>query len=87
MGEMAGLGDRLGLPLGMTAEERMAVTRRLGDFRTSMQQDAEAGRRLELNGLLTVLVEMADRLGEPAPFLHAVHGLARQLDLSLAAGR
>ncbi|HEX8569159.1 MAG TPA: 2-dehydropantoate 2-reductase [Caulobacteraceae bacterium] len=85
MGEMARLGDRLGLPLGMTPEERMAVTRKLGDFRTSMQQDAEAGRRLELNGLLTVLVEMADRLGEPAPFLHAVHGLARQLDLSLAA--
>jgi 2-dehydropantoate 2-reductase len=85
MAEMARLGDRLGLPLGMTPEERMAVTRKLGDFRTSMQQDAEAGRRLELNGLLTVLVEMADRLGEPAPFLHAVHGLARQLDRSLAA--
>jgi 2-dehydropantoate 2-reductase len=85
MGEMARLGDRLGLPMGMTVEERMEVTRKLGDFRTSMQQDAEAGRRLELNGLLTVLTEIADRLGEPAPFLHAVHGLARQLDLSLAA--
>ena len=45
MSEMTGLGARLGLDLGMTPEDRMAVTRRLGDFKTSMQRDAEAGRR------------------------------------------
>ena len=83
MREMAELGVPLGLDLGMTAEARMAVTRRLGDFKTSMQRDMEAGRRLELSNLLTVLVEMADRLGQPAPLMRAVHGLARQLDASL----
>jgi 2-dehydropantoate 2-reductase len=83
MREMAELGASLGLDLGMTPEERMAVTRKLGDFKTSMQRDMEAGRRLELSNLLTVLVEMADRLGQPAPLMRAVHGLARQLDTSL----
>jgi 2-dehydropantoate 2-reductase len=84
MTEMAGLGARLGLDLGMTPEERMAVTRRLGDFKTSMQRDAEAGRRLELDSLLGVLVEMAERLGEPAPSLRAILGLARRLDATPA---
>ena len=84
MTEMAGLGARLRLDLGMTPEERMAVTRRLGDFKTSMQRDAEAGRRLELDSQLGVLVEMAERLGTPAPSLRAVHGLARRLDATLA---
>ena len=85
MMEMSALGDRLGLSLGMTPEERMAVTRRLGDFKTSMQRDAVAGRRLELDGLLGVLVEIADRLDQPAPNLRAVYGLARRFDATLAA--
>ncbi len=84
MSEMAALGGRLGLDLGMTPEDRMAVTRRLGDFKTSMQRDAEAGRRLELDSLLGVLVEMAERLDQPAPSLRAVYGLARRLDAALA---
>ena len=85
MVEMAAIGGRLGLDLGITPEERMAITRKLGDFKTSMQRDAEAGRRLELDSLLGVLVEMAERLGEPAPNLRAVYGLARRLDRSLGA--
>ena len=84
MTEMAAIGAPLGLDLGMTPEERMAVTRKLGDFKTSTQRDMEAGRPLELSNLLTVLVQMADRLGQPAPLIRAVHGLARQLDRSLS---
>jgi 2-dehydropantoate 2-reductase len=86
MMEMSALGDRLGLRLDMTPQERMAVTRRLGDFRTSMQRDAEAGRRMELDGLLGVLVEIAQRLDQPAPNLRAVYGLSRRLDAAIAAG-
>jgi 2-dehydropantoate 2-reductase len=83
MGEMAALGLTLGLDLGMTAAARMEVTRKLGSFKTSMLQDLEAGRRLELDPLLGVLVEIADRLSRPAPYLRAVYGLARQLDVSI----
>jgi 2-dehydropantoate 2-reductase len=48
MEEFARLGDRLGLKLPMSVDERMAVTAKLGDFRTSMLADAEAGRPLEV---------------------------------------
>ena len=84
MGEMAAVGAELGIDLGMTPEQRMAVTRKLGDFKTSMLRDAEAGRELELDGLLGVLVEMADRLERPVPFLRAVYGLTRVLSGSIS---
>jgi 2-dehydropantoate 2-reductase len=80
MAEMDGLGQRIGLaPLGDIAA-RMAVTRRIGAFRTSMLQDWEAGRRLELGPILGALVEMAGRLDHPAPVMCGVHGLVRLLE-------
>lgn len=79
MAEMAALGERIGLPMGQGIPARMAVTRRLGAFRTSMLQDLEAGRPLELGPLLGSLVELAAHLGQPAPTLAGVHGLTRLL--------
>jgi 2-dehydropantoate 2-reductase len=79
MQEFARVGDRLGLKLPMTVEERLAVAARLGDFRTSMLNDADAGRPLEVEGLLGVVVELAERLGEPVPARRAVYALARGL--------
>ena len=79
MAEMAALGARIGLPMGQDIPARIAVTRRLGAFRTSMLQDLEAGRRLELGPLLGSLVELAAHLGQPAPTLAGVHGLTRLL--------
>jgi 2-dehydropantoate 2-reductase len=82
MAEMDGIGGRIGLaPLG-SIEARMAVTRRIGAFRSSMLQDWEAGRPLELGPILGALVEMADRLGHPAPVMRGVHGLVALLDRS-----
>jgi 2-dehydropantoate 2-reductase len=84
MAEFARVGDRLGLALPMSVDERMAVTRKLGDFRTSMLNDAEAGRPLEVEGLLGVVVELAERLGEPVPASRAVYALARGLGRAAA---
>jgi 2-dehydropantoate 2-reductase len=80
MTEFAELGERIGLKLPMTVDERLVVTRRLGDFRTSMLNDLEAGRPLEIEGLLGVVVEMADRIGHPVPISRAVYALARAID-------
>jgi 2-dehydropantoate 2-reductase len=77
MQEFARVGERLGLKLPMSVEERLAVTAKLGDFRTSMLNDAEAGRRLEVEGLLGVVVELAEKVGEPVPASRAVYALAR----------
>jgi 2-dehydropantoate 2-reductase len=79
MEEFARVGERLGLRLPMSVDERMAVTAKLGDFRTSMLMDAEAGRPLEVEGLLGVVVELAEKLGEPVPASRAVYALARAI--------
>ena len=55
----------------------MAVTRRLGAFKTSMLQDAEAGRPVELDALVTVVREIGERVGVPTPSIDTLLGLAR----------
>jgi 2-dehydropantoate 2-reductase len=80
MTEFVAVGERLGLPLPMTVDQRLEVTRRLGDFRTSMLNDVEAGRPLEVEGLLGVVVELADKLGQPVPASRVVYALARGLN-------
>jgi 2-dehydropantoate 2-reductase len=80
MTEFVGLGSRIGITLPMTVDERLVITRKLGDFRTSMLNDIEAGRPLEVEGLLGVVIEMADKLGEPVPASRAVHALARAVN-------
>jgi 2-dehydropantoate 2-reductase len=79
MQEFARVGERIGLKLPMSVDERIAVTRKLGDFRTSMLGDAEAGRPLEVEGLLGVVVELAEKLGEPVPASRAVYALAQAM--------
>lgn len=84
MQEMADIGDRIGLPLADDIPARIAVARRLGAFRTSMLQDLEAGRRLELGPILGGLVELADRVGLPVPVTRGIHGLTRLLAQNLS---
>jgi len=79
MREMAAIGTRIGLPIAQDVGERIAVTRRLGAFRTSMLQDLEAGRPLETGPLIGCLVELAAHCGVPVPTIAGVHGLLRLL--------
>jgi 2-dehydropantoate 2-reductase len=78
MEEADAIGTRLGLPTGMSAPERVALTRKLGAFRTSMLQDFEAGRPLEIEPILGVFPELGRKLDVPTPFCDAVLGLLRQ---------
>jgi 2-dehydropantoate 2-reductase len=80
MTEFARVGARIGITLPMTVDDRLGLARKLGDFRTSMLNDIEAGRPLEVEGLLGVVVEMADKLGEPVPASRAVYALARAVN-------
>ncbi|MBN3821551.1 2-dehydropantoate 2-reductase, partial [Paraburkholderia sp. Se-20369] len=78
MEEAAEIGAKLGLFTGMSAPERIAVTRKLGAFRTSMLQDFDAGRPLEVEPILGVFPELGRKLGVPTPYCDAVLGLLRQ---------
>lgn len=87
MEEMSALGTQIGLTGFDDIDAQIATTRKLGAFRTSMLQDVDAGRRLELAPILGALVELAGRLDVPVPVMDGIHGLARLLDESLGETR
>ena len=71
------IGARIGIPIAESPEDRHAVTRKLGAFKTSMLQDVEAGRAVELDALVGVVRELGQRTGVATPFTDALLGLAR----------
>ena len=77
MVEASALGHRLGLPIDADPEARHAVTRKLGAFKTSMLQDVEGGKPVELDALLGVVIDLARQLEVATPNLDALFGLAR----------
>jgi 2-dehydropantoate 2-reductase len=77
MQEAAEIGAHIGCPITQSGEERMAVARALGGFRTSMLQDLQAGRTLELDALVSAVHEIGMRLNVAMPNIGALLGLAR----------
>lgn len=71
------IGARIGIPIEQQPEDRHQVTRKLGAFKPSMLQDVEAGRRVELDALVTVVKELGELTGVPTPFTDALLGLSR----------
>lgn len=77
MREAAAIGARIGCAIEQSADDRHAITAKLGAFKTSMLQDVEAGRAIELDAIVSVVHEIGARLGEPMPNINALLGLAR----------
>jgi 2-dehydropantoate 2-reductase len=77
MAEAAAIGARIGCPIEQSPAERNAMTRKLGAFKTSMLQDVEAGRAMEIDALLSAVHEIAARTGVPAPTTAGLLGLTR----------
>lgn len=75
--ETAAIGERLGTPIAQTPDDRHEVTARLGGFRSSMLQDAEAGRPLEIEPIVGAVRELGMRVGVATPNVDALHGLIR----------
>lgn len=74
--EVMAVGTACGATFALTPEQRIEVGRRLGAFRTSMLQDFDRGRPLELAAISDALLELADRQGVAVPTLRAVRNLA-----------
>jgi len=77
MREAAAIGTRIGCPIQESGEDRLAVARQLGPFKTSMLQDVEAGKPLEIDALLRAVHEIGATIGEPTPQIDALLGLVR----------
>jgi 2-dehydropantoate 2-reductase len=77
MREAAAIGARIGCPIEQSGEDRNAVTRKLGAFKTSMLQDVEAGKPVEIDVLLSAVREIGQKVGERTPQLDALLGLSR----------
>jgi len=77
MREASAVGARIGCAIEQTPEDRHVITRRLGSFKPSMLQDVEAGRALELDAIVGVVREIAQRVGVATPTIDALLGLTR----------
>ena len=90
MDELAAVGAAIGCPIAENADDRMAVTARLGAFKSSMLQDVEAGRPIELEALLGAPIEIAKTAGVATPQLERIYAmtalLAENLGLSASSG-
>lgn len=77
MREVLAIGRAAGVDADIDPEARMDMARHLGVFKTSMLQDLEAGKALEIDGLLSGTLEIAAKTGVAAPFTESLLGLAR----------
>ena len=77
MREAAAIGARIGCDVRESPEDRYAVARKLGAFKTSMLQDAEAQRPLELDALVGAVREIGARVGIATPGIDALFGMTR----------
>jgi 2-dehydropantoate 2-reductase len=78
MHEVAAVAAAVGAPSKMEVQKRYQINAELGAFRTSMLQDYEAGRPLELGALVDAVVEIGARLGVATPMTAALGALARR---------
>ena len=75
--EAKAIGEKLGLPIDQQPEDRHAVTRKLGAFKTSMLQDVEANKPMEIDALVGAVRELGQITHTPTPHTDALLGLVR----------
>jgi 2-dehydropantoate 2-reductase len=75
--EAKAIGERIGVPIDQNPEDRHAVTRKLGAFKTSMLQDVQARKPIELDALVGAVRELGQMTGVATPFTDALMGLTR----------
>jgi 2-dehydropantoate 2-reductase len=80
MTETAAVAGALGIEMPISLDQRMAGAEKVGAHKTSMLQDLEAGRPLELEPVVGAVIELAERLNVPMPHTKAVYACAKLLN-------
>jgi len=87
MAETQAVAGKLGIEMSISIDQRMAGAEKVGAHKTSMLQDYEAGRPMELDAVVGAVIELGHRLGVPTPATLAMYACARFLDDARAAQR
>jgi len=80
MEETEAVTQRLGIELPISIDQRIAGAAKVGEHKTSMLQDVEAGRPMELDAVVGAVIELGERLGIPMPSTRAVYACAALLN-------
>jgi len=86
MAEASGVAEKLGLQLRLSIEQRIEGAEHVGDHKTSMLQDVEAGRSLEVEPLIGSFVELGELTQTPMPATRTVYALVSLLNARLTKG-
>lgn len=78
MVEAREIAEKLGVKFAMDVDKRIDVAREVGAHKTSMLQDLESGRPMELDALVGVVIELGRLVGVATPMIELVYGLVRQ---------
>jgi 2-dehydropantoate 2-reductase len=79
MEEVEAVSKKLGMELPVTIDQRIAGAEKVGDHKTSMLQDLEAGRPMELEALVGAVVELGTRVGLPMTCTRTVYNCTKLL--------
>jgi 2-dehydropantoate 2-reductase len=86
MQETEAVAGKLGMELPISIDQRMAGAEKVGEHKTSMLQDLEAGRPLELEAVVGAVVELGERMDVPMPHTKTVYACAKLLSECRVAG-
>jgi 2-dehydropantoate 2-reductase len=78
--EVQTVAQRLGIELPVSIDQRIAGAEKVGEHKTSMLQDLESGRPLELDEVVGAVVELGERVGVQTPITRSVYACAKLLD-------
>ncbi len=84
MREVEAVSGKLGMELPVSIDQRIAGAEKVGEHKTSMLQDLEAGRPMELEAIVGSVVELGERLGVPMPYTQTVYNCTKLLGQSVA---
>ncbi len=85
MREAQAVGEKLGVQFKVSLEQRIAGAEAVGAHKTSMLQDVEHGRALELEALVGSVVELGRITGVATPTIEAIYAAAGLLNRTLGA--
>jgi 2-dehydropantoate 2-reductase len=87
MREAQAVGEKLGVEFKISLDKRIAGAEAVGAHKTSMLQDVEHGRALELEALVGSVVELGRITATPTPTIDAIYAATSLLGRTLAAQR